>query len=228
MITPVEITNGTIHVIVQQAQDSPFTIILAISTLVLALITGIGLWRTLLATGHSNRELIISNELTRDSNKLLETQLENTMRPLFEFSRFATEYQNVGTPNLVCRIYLTLKNSGIVPARKIIAYYKETGSERIEDIVREKDTIWQQCKAIGTIQQNGHHEFLIDTKWDPPNKPSTKFVIWFDYTYLNKKEQALIWCELTGGQNFILHKWYVYDDIKEAEERNRNPPTAPT
>lgn len=227
MITPVEITNGTIHAIVQQTQDSPFTIILALSTLGLAIVTGIGLWRTLVATSRSNNQLIISNNLTQQSNNLLETELKNKMRPLFELTQFRTYYNNVNTSNLVCRSTIILKNSGTVPARKIVAYHGETGSERIEDIVREKDRIWNQGVPIGTIQQNGHHEFLIDIKWEPREKPSTKFVIWFDYVYLDKKEEALIWCELTGGMNSIPHKWYVYDDIKEAEERNRNPPQAP-
>lgn len=228
MVTPVEIINGTVHVIVQQTQDSPFTIILALSTLGLAIITGIGLRRTLEATRRSNNELITSNSLTMESNTLLETELRNKMRPLLEFTRFqSTYFWSADRLTLTCKLYLTLKNAGTVPARRITAYHKETGSERIEDIVREKEVIWHQGIQIGTIQQNGHHEFLIDVKWDPPTRERTNFVIWFDYTYLDKKDEALIWCDLTGGQDFVAHKWYVNDDIKEAEENNRNPQDTP-
>lgn len=116
-----QIVNGTIEVIHKQ-EESIISIILAISTLFLAAITGIGLWRTL--------------RHTRKSNELLEYEIHSKIRPWIVLDetkprqvvfndnsvRYYEEWSANPTkfPSEIKEIIISMlvKNSGTVPARQ--------------------------------------------------------------------------------------------------------------
>jgi len=71
-----------------------------------------------------------TNKTTRNSNKLLQTDLEARLRPLLEFQKPTASLQTSGDKMNV-RFSTTIKNIGTVPARKIVAYLKETNNDKI-------------------------------------------------------------------------------------------------
>jgi len=215
MAIPVQIINGTFSIVEQPPHDSLFTIILALSTLGLAIITGIGLWKTHKSTRNSNSELQISNKLTRESNEILKIELRSKMRPLLAFVRTQASVQG-NDREIKVRLILTMANSGTVPARKIYAYYSETNNDKIEYLIKEKEGIRNRGFPIGTIQQGGHYDFFIDIPWTH-DKQSTKLVMWLEYRYLDQKDEAVVLFHVVGGAEPVPHQWYVKDDIVEAE-----------
>lgn len=216
-------TGGNITI--TQIPD-PNTVNLVYATIAIAVITAIGIGVTSWLTRSSLIETRTSNELTQKSNEILDLDLKMRMRPILQFIKFKSTLTN-SQGKLEVNLFMTLKNTGNVPARKITACYKETNNERIEDLVREKEETRRKSISVGTILNDGQQDFSITIPWES-GKSTTKFVILLEYTYLDKKEEALVFCHVAGGWDLIPHKWYIEDDIKEAEEHNRNPPNVPT
>lgn len=183
---------------------------MVIATIALVTVTFIGI----ILTNKRTRE---SNELTRQSNELTRMELRARIRPVLEFSKTQASLQGC-EPNYHTRLILTLKNSGVVPARKINAHYMETSNDAIEELVKEKDEIKSRNLPIGTIQNGGHHDFFIDIDW-PKGKERTKLVIWLEYSYSDQKDEAVVVLDVTPGMEPVPHKWYVRDDIVEAEQQ---------
>lgn len=215
-------TGGNITI--TQIPD-PNTVNLVYATISIAVITAIGIGVTSWLTRSSLIETRKSNKLTQKSNEILDLDLKMRMRPILQFIKFRstlTGLQGKQEVNLI----MNLKNTGTVPARKITVHYKETSNERIEDLVREKEEIRKKSVFVGTILNDGQQEFGITIQWKYGGS-STKFVMLLEYTYLDKKEEALVFCHVSGGWDQIPHNWYIEEDIKEAEEHNRSPPNVP-
>jgi len=172
--------------------QADFTVYFFLATIILIFITGIGIY-------YSNKHTKESNDLTRESNKLLETELRNRMRPLLEFER-ESNTSGISGDEEKQKVVLNavLKNSGEVPIRKAWAYYKTTNNDKIIEIIKEKKDIRVTGLELGTIQQGGHYPFHIPIPWTS-GQGRTNFVIWFDYQYLKEKDQSVVVFSLVPG-----------------------------
>ena len=164
--------------------------------------------------------VLSTTKITRESNKLLRTDLEARIRPLFEFERIYASLHTSGDKYEV-RLSVTIKNVGIVPARKIIAHMKETNNKKINDIILEKDAIRKTSLEIGTIPNDGHSAYTHTLPWTK-DKQRTNFVMWFDYIYLNnQKDSFMVVFDVTPGSHIVNYVWFSKEDIEEAE-KHRN------
>ena len=159
-----------------------------------------------------------TNKTTRDSNKLLQTDLEARLRPLLEFQKPTASLQSSGDKMNV-RFSTTIKNIGTVPARKIVAYLKETNNDKIENLIKEKDVIRKTSFEFGTIPNGAHKDFATKIKWEK-DKVKTQFVMWFEYLYLNnQQDNIMIVFDITPGSTQLNYVWFGKEDIKEAEKK---------
>ena len=159
----------------------------------------------------------LTNKTTRESNKLLRTDLEARLRPLFEFENFYAGLQTSGDKQTV-NLTITIKNVGMVPARKIIAHIKESNNNKISDLIKEKDDIRKTSFEFGTIPNGGHRPYAQKIPWIK-DKPRTNFVMWFDYIYLNnQKDSFMVVFDVTPGSGVINYVWFSKEDIEEAEK----------
>lgn len=108
--------------------------------------------------------VLSTTKTTRESNKLLRTDLEARIRPLFEVEKFYASLQTSSDKYNV-QLSITIKNVGIVPARKIIAHMKETNNKKINDIILEKDDIRKTSYEFGTIPNGGHSAYVHLIPW---------------------------------------------------------------
>jgi len=201
---PIQIPNGTNQVIIQVGD--PNTVWLVVATLIIAGVTFFG--------------ILLSNKRTRESIELSEKELKSRMIPLLQFENTNANLTTHKEQRIV-RLTAVLRNAGIVPARKIIYRAFESNNTKINDIVKEGDKIKNSHMEIGTIQQGGSRDFLNDIAWNPPDRAYTNWIVWFEYSYLDvpKEKIVVVFENITGGLHPVPHKWYVHDDVIEAEKR---------
>lgn len=210
METTTHILNGTINQIIN-TDDPTLTAIIAGASLAVAVITFIGIVWTSKLTRKSNQEL-------KRSNELLEKELKNRLRPQFEFIKTQSSLQS-NTGNWKVRLYYTIKNSGTVTARKIIRRSIESRNTEINNIVKEWDSIKNTTYDVGTIPQNESVDLFEDIPWDA-DKQTTNWIIWLEYEYFDIKEKCVIvFPNFGGGQQPVPHRWFIHDDVVEAEKR---------
>ncbi|MGQ0639105.1 MAG: hypothetical protein ACT4N1_07145, partial [Nitrososphaerota archaeon] len=152
-----------------------------------AIVTGIGLWRTHQRTRESNEITRQQLEETRKSNILIEKELKTRLRPQLEFVKTKSSLQGREGDYHV-RLYYTIKNSGIVTARKITRRSFESNNVEINNIVKEWDGIKNNSYPIGTIQQGESIELFEDISWKE-GKSTTNWIIWLEYEYFDVKEK---------------------------------------
>ena len=189
--------------------SDPNTVNLVYATWAIAIATIIGIGVAAWLTRRSLKE-------TKRSNELLEKELKARMIPLLQFDKTMSGLIRDDT---IVRFTAVLKNTGQVPARKIIYRGYKSNNSSIYYIVKEWDSIKNISNEIGTIQQSGQVDFLNDIPWEK-NEARTNWIIWFEYSYLdNQKEKAVVVFDMTGGLDYVPHRWYVHDDVIEAEKR---------
>lgn len=228
MVIESEIVNGT-TIIVEQAQDSIIQIILAMSTLGLAIITGVGLWRTLKRTIESNEELKRSNELTRQqldetrkSNTLLTLELKTKFKPKIDFTQplLRHNYTDINNVNFSCNIVV-----GNVSLSNMLIYdYEDTTKITLHKLLtKESEIIKKEHKVGSTLEPSRYHDLSLPIKID--TKQDIWIAIWLNYEYLNgiKEEGIAIFYfntpKTTGGfesMGSTGFEWFNDNDIKNA------------
>ncbi len=186
---------------------TPSLIAQASLVVVTAILVGITLWSSWKTSKHTETQL-----------ELTQKELRAKMKPLLEFEDTKTFMKKASDKPFVmyrCKI----KNSGVVPARKITVHVRESNNDQIAHLVKERKDFFQTSRPIGTIQPSGHIDFSHDVLWED-GKKTTKLVIWFEYSFLeNEKEESIAVLFIKPGLTTVRHLWYVNQDIEEATKR---------
>lgn len=196
MVTPVDIVNQVIHVVVDQIQDSPFTIILSISTLIVALGTIFGLWKT------------------RESNKLFALEIRAKFNPTFEFRKRDIKKESDTNNNNLWKYSCYMWNVGNVSVSNILIYhYEYQPFIPIDEVLKHKNEITTTLfeKIDSTLEPN-HEHFITFTLKRDINKP-LRIVIWLEYEYLHYKAESIIFLDHNPDET-TGYAWHDNDYIK--------------
>ena len=88
----------------------------------------------------------------------------------------------------------------------------------INSIVKELDDI-KNSYPIGTIQQGESIELFEDIPWKK-EKSTTNWIVWLEYEYFDVKEKYVrVFVNFGSGQEPVPDKWFIHDDVIEAEKR---------
>lgn len=191
---PIDIMNQVIHVIIDETRDSPFTIILSVSTLIVAIGTIIGLWKT------------------RQSNKLFALEISAKFNPSFDFKdRKITQVSNNDTIwNFECKMY----NIGNVSVSNISIYYQVNDkSTSINDVIRNEREIKKNFleKIESTLEPKRDH--WIGFTYKRYVNQDTRFVIWLEFEYLKFKAEGIVFLD-HNAVGTTGYYWFDNDFIK--------------
>lgn len=194
MVIPIDIMNQAIHVIIDETRDSPFTIILSVSTLIVAIGTIIGLWKT------------------RESNKLFALEISAKFNPSFDFTkRKLTQVSNSDTIwNFECKMI----NIGNVSVSNIsIYYYTYSKLIPINEVIQNKENIKNNLlkKIESTLEPKRDNIIGFTFKKYPAQ--DTRFVIWLEFEYLQFKAEGIVFLDHLATKK-TGYTWFDNDFIK--------------
>ena len=203
-----------IDTIFLQTDYDLFTIGSFVTIIILVIITGVSVYLT-------NNKTRTSNELTRESNRLLETELKSRLRPLLEITESSGRLLVYSPETMKVLVRGILKNSGRVPIRKTWMYLRESNNYKIEHLIKEKKEIRSSGTEIGTIQPGGTKEIEKKISWASEKKMG-HLVVWLEYQFMSEKETTVLVLDVVAGQSNLKQWWYLQEDIDEAEKDFEN------
>lgn len=217
MAIEVNIVNDVVEFV---QRDSVISILLALSTFALVIITAVALWRTSVNTRKSNDELRISNAELRKSNELMTLELRQKFAPSFSIDNRQIQYE---TDKVTANFSCSISNKGKIPLHNLKIYvtnFKELPS--LEKLLKEESK----------IKSSIHNELNIfppDTNipnfkytFSEPDQSHFCIIIWFDFEYLEDIYEEMIYLVdykklQTEGYDIISNKIIqkTRTDIKE-------------
>ena len=193
MAIPVHIINHIIHVAIDRINDSPFSIILSISTLIVAIGTIIGLWKT------------------RESNKLFALEIRAKFSPSFDFRD--RKLSPIPDTDYDWEYACTMWNTGNVSVSNISIYHYEYQSlVSINEVIdNEKEIKNILLKKIdSTLEPNHYNAIFFPLKRNQNN--DLRIVMWLKYEYLHYKAESIVFLDHYSGEK-TGYAWFDNDFI---------------